>query len=91
MRDALAEQFFDRSDVLGGGSAPLILPEDDVLQRLEIVQERTLIIGPLGFVGIFGLKSPEASEFRHPDFSFTPFRVSLLPYVLTPHPAGILH
>ena len=87
----MVKQFFDRIDVFGRSSPPLVLPKDDIFQRSKIIEQRTLIIGPLGFVGVFRLKPPDASELRHPDFSFAPFRVSLLPYVLTPHPSGILH
>jgi hypothetical protein len=87
----LVKQFFDRIDVFGRSSAPLILPKDNVFQRLKIIQQRTLIICPLGFVGVFRLEPPHASELGHTDFAFSPFRVPLRPYVLTPHPAGILH
>jgi hypothetical protein len=87
----LAKQFFDRIDIFGRGSAPLVFPEDHVLQRQQIVQQWTLIISPLVFVGVFCLEAPNATELRHTDFTLSAFRVLLCPYVLTPHPAGILH
>src|ERR1017187_9766569 len=85
MRGVLAKQFFDRIDVFRRRSAPLILPKDDVFQRLKIVQERTLIICPLRFVGVFRLEPPHASELGYTDFALSSFRVPLRPYVLTPH------
>ena len=91
MRGVLAKECLDRIDVFGRSSASLILSEDNVFQRLQIIQERTLIIGPLGFVGVFGLEPPHASELGHAHLALAPVRIPLLPYVLTPHPAGILH
>jgi hypothetical protein len=91
VRRVLAKEFLDRIDIFGRGSAPLIFSKDDVLQLPQIVQERTFIISPLGFVGIFRLEPPDATELRHADFALSAFGVFLLPYVLTPHPTGILH
>jgi len=91
MRGVLAQKFFNRIHVFGGRPAPLIFPEDHIFQCSQIVQERTLIVRPFGFVGVFRLETPDAAELRHPDFAFSTFRILLLPYVLTPHPAGILH
>ncbi len=91
MRGVLAKQFFDRIDIFGRGPAPLIFPEDHILKREQIAQQWTLIISPLGFVGVFRLETPDAAKLRHTDFTLSAFRVLLRPYVLTPHPAGILH
>jgi hypothetical protein len=91
MRRVLLKQFFDRIDIFGRCPAPLIFPEDDAFQRLQVLQQRTLIIDPLGFVGVFRLEPPHAPELGYTDFALAPFRVPLRPYVLTPHLAGILH
>ena len=87
----MVKQFFDRIDVFGRSSPPLILPKDDVFQRSKIIEQRTLIIGPLRFIGVFRLEPPYAPELGNPDLALSAIRVPLLPYVLTPHPAGILH
>ena len=87
----LAEQFLDRGDVFGRSTPALILPEDDIPQFPKIVEERTIVISPVEFIGVFGLEMPDAPELRHAHFALSPVRVFLLPYVLTPHPAGILH
>ncbi len=91
MRGVLAKQFFDRIDVFGRSSAPLIFPKEDVFQCLKIIKQRTRVICPLGFVGVFRLEPPHASELGRTHFALSPFRVPLFPYVLTPHPVGILH
>ena len=87
----LAEQFLDRGDVFGRSTPALIFPEDDIPQFPEIIEERALVISPVEFIGVFGLETPDAPKFRHTHFALSPVRVFLLPYVLTPHPAGILH
>ena len=87
----LVEQFLDGGDVFGRSTPALILPEDDIPQFPEIIEERALVISPVEFIGVFGLETPDAPKLRHAHFALTPIRVFLLPYVLTPHPAGILH
>ena len=87
----LVEQFLDGGDIFGRSAPALILPEDDIPQFPEIIEERALVISPVEFIGVFRLETPDAAEFRHANFPFPPVRVFLLPYVLTPHPAGILH
>jgi hypothetical protein len=87
----LAKEVFDRIDILGRSSASLVFPENDIPQSPEIVQKRAVIIGPFGFADVFRLQAPHASELGRTDLALSPLRVLLLPYVLTPHPAGILH
>ena len=91
MRGVLPKQFLDGRDIFGRSPAPLIFPEDDVLQLLQVLQQRPIVIGPLELIREFRLETPDASEFRHANFPLPAIRVFLPPYVLTPHPAGILH
>ena len=91
MRGVLAEEFFDGRNVFGRSAPSLIFPEDDIFQFPKIVEEWALVISPVEFIGVFRLETPHAPELRHAHFAFAAVRAFLLPYVLTPHPAGILH
>src|ERR1700674_36974 len=87
----LAQEFFYRGNVFGRSPPALVFPEYDILQFPKIVERRAFVIRPVEFILVFRLETPDAAEFRHAHFAFPPVRVFLLPYVLTPHPAGILH
>lgn len=69
----------------------MVFPEHNIAGIDQIIVERAGVIGPGRLVGKFGLKTPFPAELGRTNLAFAAFGVLFGPYMLTPHPAGILH
>src|SRR2546421_12247569 len=91
IRGVGSQQLFDRLQIFGRSPASLIFAKDDVLQFQQIVDRRPLVVGPVQFIRILGLETPGAAELRGAHLALPAIVIFLRPYVLTAHPARILH
>src|SRR4051812_16467317 len=84
-RSHVADELIQRSHVIPRQPFALVLAPDDVAELHQILQERSVVIGPLLLAFHLGLQAPIAPEALSAHFPFPSLRSGLFPDMNVAH------